>query len=77
MTTKQHSYTTVSLKEARANGYRPLTYDFSPKEYHMMQKVINDMRRTPDGATPIDYVLVVEDEKHPNNICVYRKNISG
>lgn len=67
---KLHSYNTLLAKEAKVAGYEPLTIPYIPKEYYLMERVISDMKR---GRT--DYAVVVEDEKHPNDLCVYRKNI--
>lgn len=68
---KHHSYDTIPLKAAKAEGYKPLTYPYKPQEYSLMDRVIRDMKRG-----PIDYVLVTESE-NLNDISVFRKTNSG
>ena len=68
---KLHPYPTISLKEARLAGYKALTYTYTPDEYIMMDRVIRDMKK---GRRPIDFAIVVEDDKQPNKLAVYRKN---
>jgi hypothetical protein len=68
MSTK-NQYKTIPAAEAKDSGYKPLTYPYMPKEYHMMKRVMDDMERG-----DIDYALVNENEKFPEDICVYRKD---
>lgn len=73
----QTKYQTLTAKEARPLGYHALTYDYTPEEYPLMERVLGDLRNTPPDAKPIDFAIVVEDDKHPEKLCVWRKNISG
>lgn len=59
------------MGEAKLAGYNALTDAYIPKEYYMMDRVIHDMEKG-----PIDYTLVAEDDKRPNDLCVYRKGIA-
>lgn len=73
----QTQYQTITAKAARAAGYHALTYSYPPREYLLMDRVIADMKRAPRGVKPIDYAIVVEDDAKPNDLAVWRKNISG
>ncbi len=65
-----NNYFTKTRKAAERESYKPLTDPYLPGEYHLMERVIKDMRRG-----DIDYCLVNEtDDK--GAICVYRKTSS-
>lgn len=61
-------YFTVLPKAAEKARYFPLTHDFYPKEYHLMEKVIADMKRY-----DTDYELVASAER-PDLVSVWRKS---
>jgi hypothetical protein len=48
-----------------------LTYTYAPNEYFMMDRVIRDMKK---GYRHIDFAVVTEDDKRPNDLAIYRKN---
>jgi len=64
------TYSTVLPKKAQIAGYYPLTHDYYPKEYHLMEKVIHDMKK---GS--IDYELVATAERQ-DLVSVWRKTNS-
>lgn len=70
MTTSTNAYFPKSKKDALRAGYVPLTDPYIHGEYHLMERVIRDMRRG-----QIDYVLVNETDNKAA-ICVYRKTSS-
>lgn len=67
MTTTTNGYLTISAKEARRRGYRPLTRGCRPSEGWMLENFIDDMMR---GG--IDFALVREDGA-PDAVAVYRR----
>lgn len=65
-----HGIATPVLIEAdlaTEGGYRPLTTSYIPAEYWMLANVVADMQRG-----DIAYVLVLEEARERNRICVYR-----
>jgi len=64
------NYATITAKEAKQRGYKPLTYPFTKDEYPMLKKVVHDMEKD-----DLDYVLVTESD-NPTSISVFRKTSS-
>ncbi|MCC6356993.1 MAG: hypothetical protein IT577_24155 [Verrucomicrobiae bacterium] len=58
---------TITAREARRRGYRPLTRGCRPSETWMLENFIDDMMR---GG--IDFALVREDGA-PDAVAVYRR----
>ncbi len=65
------TYSTVLPRAAEKAKYYPLTHDYSSKEYHLMERVITDMKKD-----SIDYELVATAER-PDLVSVWRKTNSS
>lgn len=60
-------YKPISMKQARAKGFRELTNAYRKSEYGMMNSVIRDMER---GG--INHALVIEFPDRPELLSVWR-----
>lgn len=70
-TTETRTYPTVLPKAAARAGYFQLTHDYYPKEYHLLERVIRDMKK---GG--IDYELSATAER-PELVSLWRKTNSS
>ncbi len=62
-----HGYLTITAREARRRGYRPLTRGCAPSEFWMLANFMRDMIRGGIGFA------LVREEGTPEAVAVYRK----